>query len=156
MGGCVFVESLGRGANSPRAVLRRLVVCTDPDHLQSAHPGIRERRVSARREGLQESETSSGHGPAYFVSDSLRRAVLSHSVCLLEPSRPDGPPDLLPYRLDHGCAVPAGVRSVAAVRRESDSVASRISSVTTGNFRVGQGPLRLSAQKSCDWWRLWK
>ena len=56
----------------------------------------------------------------------------------MQPSRPHGPPDLLPDRLDDDRAVPAGLRSAAPVRRETERVASRIGSVTTGSFRIAR------------------
>jgi hypothetical protein len=138
LGGCVFLEQRRRGTNSTWAILQRLAVCADPDNLQSARRSLRERRLSARREGLQESEASSGCAPAYFVSDALLRAVLSSAVRVREPSRAHGPPDVLPHRLDDCCAVPAGLRSAAPVRWKTEGVASRVGSVTAGSFRIVQ------------------
>jgi hypothetical protein len=79
-------------------------------------------------------------GMRSFVShsDSLPRPVLSNSFCLRQPSRDRRPPDLLSHRLDGCCVVPAGLRSASPVRWETERVASRISSVTTGGFKIGQ------------------
>ena len=94
---------------------------------------------STRRERLQESETRSGCAPAYCVFDSFLRAVLSNSHRSPDAARTHGPADILAHRLDDCCAVPAGLRSPTPVRRETERVASRISSVTTGCFRSASG-----------------
>jgi hypothetical protein len=134
LGGCVFLERQ-RVAVISWAILQRPAVRPDPDSLQSAHRGLRERRLSARREGVQESETSSGCAPAYLVSDSLPHALLSNASGLLQASHPRRPPDLLPHRLDDGCVVPAGLRSASPVRWKTERVASRISPFTAGCAR---------------------
>ena len=135
MGGRVFLEQGRRGADSRWAVLQRPVVCADADELQSADRSVRERGLSTRREGIQESEKSPRCAAAYFVSDSLLRALLSNSFRLHESSAVYSPPDVLAYRLDDGRAVPAGLRSAAPERGETEAVASRIGSVTT--VRIG-------------------
>ncbi len=134
MGGRVFLEQGRRGADSSWAVLQRAVVCADADKLQSAYRSVRERGLSTRREGVQESEKSPRCAAAYFVSDSLLRALLSNSFRLHESSAIYSPPDVLPYRLDDSRAVSAGLRSAAPVRGETEGVASRISSLTAVRF----------------------
>jgi hypothetical protein len=141
MGGDDFLESRRRGARRAWAFLQRVAVCADPDDFQSVHRSVRDRRLSPRRQGAQESQARSGRESANLISDTLLRTHLSCSFRLPDPSRSHGPPDVLPHRPHDDCAVPAGLRSAAAVHRGPAGAASRNGSVAAARVRIG---------RSCD------
>lgn len=126
VGGCVFLEEQRPGTHRTWPVLRRLAVRADPDSPQGAHRGVREQCLSPHREGSPKSAASSRRSPAHFLSDIVHRALLSDSFHLHQPSRAHRSSELLPHRADDSRAVPAGLRSASAVRRQSERVAPRI------------------------------
>ncbi len=102
-------EPLGQqpgSADCAGPVLRRPVVCPDPDRLQGADRDVREQCLSQSGQGYQEPPTGSRRAPADLVPDPLAR-VLSPSVRLPQPpaARPPSP-QLLADRSDHARAVP--------------------------------------------------
>jgi hypothetical protein len=69
---------------------------------------------------------------ASFLSDAVNRAVLPNPVRVHPPPAAHRASQLLPHRPDDGGAVPGGVRSAAAVRRDGAGAAARIGSITAG------------------------